>query len=105
MAILYFHGDYRLAQKQCLAIAHTVDFLVLLQDPKYFLLLQIFEARPKIELNFSAPPKSFVLAQKLNLLYENHLLVWHKKFGTGTICKSFFGMQKKFEPAQNVWDP
>ena len=53
------------------------DFcLALLQDPKCFVPVQIFWARPKIELNFSAPPKSFVLAQKLNLLYENHLLVW-----------------------------
>ena len=41
--------------------------------------------------------KQFVLAQKLNLIYENHLLVWHKKFGTGTICKSVFGM------AQKIW--
>ena len=59
----------------------------------------------KIGLNFSAPPKSFVLAQKLNLLYENHLMVWHKKFGTGTICKSVFGMAQKFRPAQNVLGP
>ena len=29
---------------------------------------------------FSATPKSFVLALKLNLLNANHLLVWDKKF-------------------------
>jgi hypothetical protein len=38
-----------------------------------------------------------VSAQKLKLLYENHLLVWHKKIGTGVICKSVFGM------AQKIW--
>ena len=32
-------------------------------------------------------------AQKLNLQYENHLLVWHKKFGTGTIYQPVFGME------------
>jgi len=65
--------------------------------------VQIFWARPKIESNFSAPPKSFVPVQKLNMKiifwsgtkclglaqYVNHFLVWHKKFG----------------PAQNVLGP
>ena len=37
------------------------------------------------------------LKNVLNLLYENHLMVWHKTFGTVTICKSVFGM------AQNIW--
>ena len=67
--------------------------------------VQIFWARPKIELKFSAPPKSFGPAQKLNLLYENHLLVWHKKFGTGTLCKSVFGMAQKIWSSQNVLGP
>ena len=60
---------------------------------------------PKIELNFSAPPKSFLQAQKLNLLYENHFLFWHKTFGTGTIFKSVFGLAQKFGPAQNILGP
>jgi hypothetical protein len=46
---------------------------------------------------FSATPKSFVVALKLNSLNANHLLVWEKKFGTGAICKSVFGM------AQKIW--
>ena len=41
---------------------------------------------------FSATPKIFVLALKLNLLKANHFLVCHKKFGKGTICNSVFGM-------------
>ena len=77
---------------------HVVNScLVLLQVPKCFVPVQIFWTRPKIELNFSAFPKSFVPVKKLNLLYENHLLVWHKKFGTGTIYKSVFVM------AQKIW--
>ena len=62
-------------------------------DAKCFVLVQIFLARPKIGLNSSA--KSFVPAQKLNLPYENHFMVWYKKFGTGTICKLVFGMASK----------
>ena len=34
-------------------------------------------------------------AQKLNILNGNHLLVCHKKFGTGTVCKSIFGLWHK----------
>ena len=53
--------------------------------------------------------KGFVPAQKLNLLCENHRLVWHKKwvkFGTGTICKSVFDMaQKKLDQPKNVLGP
>ena len=45
----------------------------------------------------SASSKTFVLAQKPNLLNGNHLLVWHKMFGTDTKCKSIF------EPAQKFW--
>ena len=41
--------------------------------------------------------KIFVLTLKLNLLNANHLLVRDKKFGTGAICKSVFGM------AQKIW--
>ena len=44
---------------------------------------------------FSATPKIFVLALKLNLLNANHLLVWDYKFGTAEICKSVFGMAQK----------
>ena len=79
------------------------DFcLFLLQDEKCFEPVQICLARPKIGLNFSAPPKLFVPAQKLNLLYENHLMVWHKKFGTGTICKSVFGIAQKIWSSINI---
>jgi hypothetical protein len=44
---------------------------------------------------FSAPSKTFVLAQKLNLLNENHLLAWQKMFVTSTIFLSSFGLEKK----------
>ena len=57
----------------------------------------MFWSRPKIE--FSAAPKDFVTAQKLNLPNANHLLVWHKKFGTVTIA---LALAKKFGPAQNI---
>ena len=36
---------------------------------------------------FSASSKTFVPAQNSILLNANHLLVWHKMFVTGTICK------------------
>ena len=36
---------------------------------------------------FSASSKTFVPAQKANLLNANHLFVWHKMFVTDTICK------------------
>ena len=45
------------------------------------------------------------MTHKLNLLNGNHLLVWHKNFKTGTMCKSIFGLAKKFGPAQNVVEP
>ena len=44
----------------------------------FFVQTKIIWTRPKIELSFSAPPKSIILAQKLNLPYENDILVWHK---------------------------
>jgi hypothetical protein len=44
----------------------------------------------------SASSKTFVPAQKQNLLNGNHLLVWHKMFGTGTKCMYIFGL------AQNI---
>ena len=36
---------------------------------------------------FSGSSKKIVPAQKPILLNANHLLVWHKMFVTGTICK------------------
>jgi hypothetical protein len=44
---------------------------------------------------FSASSKTFVPAQKPILLNANHLLVWHKMFVTGTICKKNFGLTQK----------
>ena len=71
--------------------------LVLLQVPKKFVTVQIFWARTKSLIAFSASSKTFVLAQKLNLRNENHLLVWNKMFVTSTICLSSFGL------AQKIW--
>jgi len=50
-------------------------------------MVQIFCARPKIELDLVPLQKIFVPALKWNLLNKNHLLVWHKKFGMGAISK------------------
>jgi hypothetical protein len=44
---------------------------------------------------FSASSKTFVPAQKQNLLNGNQLLVRHKMFGTGTKCVSIFGLALK----------
>ena len=44
-------------------------------------------------------------AQKLNLLKANHLLVRHKKIGTGTICKKRLVYHKTFETVQNILEP
>ena len=44
-------------------------------------------SQPKNLIAFSASLKTFVPAQKPILLIINHLLVWHKIFVTGTICK------------------
>ena len=65
--------------------------------PKIFLTVHILRARPKIELHLVLLNKKIVPAQTLNVLNGNNLLVWHKKFGIGTICKSIFGL------AQNIW--
>ena len=43
--------------------------------------------QPKNLTAFSASSKTFVPPQKPILLNANHLLVWHKMFVTGTICK------------------
>ena len=59
--------------------------LYLYRSKKYFVPVQTFWARPKVELNI-------VLIQKLNLLDGNHLLIWHKTFRTSTIFKSIFGL-------------
>ena len=78
---------------------------LLCTNPKCFVPVQIIWTRPKIELSFSAPPKSIILAQKLNLLYENDILVWHKNFETGTIYKSvLFIAQKYMDQSKMFWD-
>jgi hypothetical protein len=65
--------------------------------PKNFCDGPNFLTKTKSLIAFSASSKNFVLAQKLNLLNENHLLVWHKMFVTSTICPSSFGL------AQKIW--
>ena len=59
----------------------------------------------KIWIALSATSKDFVQVLKLNLLNINHLLVWLKTFGTGTICKSILFWHKKFGPAQTILGP
>jgi hypothetical protein len=64
--------------------------------PKNFCDGPIFLSKTKSLIAFSASSKIFVLAQKLNLLNENHLLVRHKTFVTSTICcLSSFGLAQK----------
>ena len=58
--------------------------LVFLQIPKCFVSVQMFWTRTLNGIIFSTAPSRFVLVQKVNLLKGNHLLVSHKKFGTGT---------------------
>jgi hypothetical protein len=50
--------------------------------PKNFCDGPNFLGKTKNLIAFIAASKTFVLAQKLNLLNENHLLVWHKMFVT-----------------------
>jgi len=52
--------------------------------------------RSKYSFAIIATPKNFVLALKLNLLNSNHLLVWHKQFGTGTLSKQILDQHKLF---------
>jgi hypothetical protein len=50
-----------------------------------------------------ASTKTFLQAQKPNLMNGNHLLVWHKIFGTGTKCISTFTFglaQKNLGPVE-----
>ena len=95
--------------------------LVLLQVPKTFVTVQIFWARPKVWLHL-------VTLQKLLCWHKNgiysmkiifwcgsrclwpaqyvcQVLVWHKKFGTGTICKSILFWKKQIGPAQTILGP
>ena len=62
--------------------------------PKLFCAGPNFLCKVKNLIAFSASSKTFVPAQKLNLLNENHLLVWHKMFVTSAICISSFDILK-----------
>ena len=53
--------------------------------------------RSKNLIPFNASSKTFLPAQKPNLLNGNHLLVRHEIFGTATKCISIFGL------AQKIW--
>ena len=68
-------------------------------SPKMFSAGPNFLGQSKNLIAFSASSKTFVPAQKPNLLNANHLLVWHKIFWTGTKCIWFFGL------AQNILWP
>ena len=54
--------------------------------PKIFCAGPNFLSQSKNLIAFFASSKTFVPAQKLNLLNGNHLLIWHKMLGTGTKC-------------------
>ena len=70
-------------------LAYFINYcLVLLQASKSFVPVQMFWARPKIELNL-------VLLQFFLCWHKNQILVYHNKFGTSTICKSIFGLIQK----------
>ena len=59
---------------------------VLLQVPKCFVPVQIFEPAQNLT-EFSVSSKTFVPAQNPILLNANHLFVWHKMLVTATIFK------------------
>ena len=61
-------------------------------DPKMFCAGPNFLRQCKNLIAFSAYTKTFLPAQKPNLLNGNHLLMWHKMLGTGTKCISIFGL-------------
>ena len=73
--------------------------------PKMFCADPNFLSQPKNLTAFSASSKTFVLTQKPILLNANHLFVWHKMFGTVTICKYILVRHKKFGSAQNILRP
>ena len=55
--------------------------------------------------NWVPLPNIFVTALKLNLLNANHLLVWHKKFGTGTVwVNQFWSDTKNLDKHKIFWD-
>ena len=56
-------------------------------SPKMFCTDPNVLSHSKNLIAFSAPSKTFVPAQKPILQNANHLLVWHKMFVAGTICK------------------
>ena len=64
-----------------------------------------FLSQPKNLTAFSASSKTFVPAQKPILLNANHLFVWHKMFGTGTIYNKFLVRHKKRGSTQNILGP
>ena len=57
----------------------------------------IFLSQSKNVIAFSASSRTFVPAQKPNLVVGNYLLARHKMFETGTKCISIFGL------AQKIW--
>jgi hypothetical protein len=56
----------------------------------------IFLSQSKNVIAFSASTKTFVLAQKPNLVNGNHLLGLQQMFKTGTKCISIFGLAQNF---------
>ena len=62
--------------------------------PKMFCAFPNILSQSKNLIAFSASSKTFVPAQKPNLLNGNHLLVRYKIFGIGTKCISIFGLAK-----------
>ena len=73
----------------------SIDAYIDSTGPKMFWASPNVLCQTKNWIAFSATPKDFVLVLKLNLLNINHLLFWHKRFVTGTICKSILFWQKK----------
>ena len=97
-----FNQIHIICTLKCLVFWSLIIWLRLLMPcpsagPKMFCASPNLLGQTKNGIAFSADPKILVRAQKLNLIDENHLLVWHKKFGTSTICKSIFGL------AQKIW--
>ena len=72
---------------------------------KIFCASPIFLSHPKNLTAFSASSKSFVPAQKVNLLNENNFLVWHKIFVTDKICVSIFVLTTAGQTLDFITDP
>ena len=95
---MFFSSVCRLKKK-----SNALSFL--LQVPKYFGLVQIFCARPKIYLHIAAVTNILCQTKRWFAFSEIGFCVRTKVFEEALNAVKFLGWLKKIGPAQNILGP